>query len=99
VLEAADPPLTAGAPLDQPAASSRNRVTGHAKLSKLLVDAGLAVTTVGCHGAGHPTGPYDDPPDGGASSGASGGVRTMTFVVEHDPVGALESATSRHRGS
>jgi hypothetical protein len=111
VLELADAALAAGAPLDQPAeatlaldrlaggtgaAAARDGDPGHTQDGQLLVDAGLAVATVGGHRPRHLPGPGDDPPMAGASSGASGGLPTMTVWSSTIP-SALSTTWSCNR--
>jgi hypothetical protein len=93
VLEAADPPLTAGAPFDQPAeatlpldhlaggtdaAPSWDRDPGHAKVDQFLVDAGFAVARSAATARGALPVRAMTRPMAGANSGASGGLPTMT---------------------
>src|SRR4029453_7671475 len=74
VLEAADPPFAAGAPLDQPAeatpvldqlaggtgaAPARDGDPGHAEGGQLLVDGRPDLAPVVCHGTGRPAGAGD----------------------------------------
>jgi hypothetical protein len=105
VLEAADPPLTPGAPLDQPAkaplaldqlaggtgpAAAWNGDPGHAKVGQLLVDAGLAVAPVASHRPWRPAGAGDHPLDRGTQQRRIRRVAHHDLVVEHDPVGVVQ---------
>jgi hypothetical protein len=104
VLEAADPPFAAGAPLDQPAkaplaldqlaggtgpALSRDGNPDHAKVGQLLVDAGLAIAPVASHRPWRPAGAGDHPLTREPAAAHPAGCRPGR-VVEHDPVGVVE---------
>jgi hypothetical protein len=94
VLEVADPPLAAGAPLDQPpesagvlgglAGSARLALAGdrhllHASPVQILVDCGLAVAAVGGHRLGGRPALAAMRLTAGASRGASAGLPISTW--------------------
>jgi hypothetical protein len=56
---------------------------------QIVLDAGLAVATIGGDGPQAPPGPADDPPNRGRELRCVGGVAALDGVVEHESGFAL----------
>src|SRR4051794_16289013 len=104
-LEAADPALAAGAPLDRlaegrtgfgglsgpaGAAPARGARGSDTQLVWVVFDAGLAVAAVGGDGARAATGAGDDPCDGGSQVRCVRWIAPVEGVVEHHAVVVVE---------